>query len=82
MFGRILKKDISGNKVITATLSLFILLAAMLVSGALNIMITMLGINGASIYLGNNEDSETGSIIENSFVIQNKDFDFLLNLRA
>jgi len=117
MFGRIIKKDISRNKVITATLFLFIMLAAILVSGAVNIIITlfgsmdslftgsvaphyvqmhsgdldleeidsftesnplvknqhtvtMLGINGANIYLGNNEASEAGSIIENSFVTQ------------
>lgn len=126
MFGRILKKDISRNKVITATLFLFILLAAMLVSGAVHIIITlygsmdslfalshaphyvqmhsgalnqeeidafsdnnplvksqqtvtMLGINGANLYLGNNEASEANSIIENSFVTQNTDFDLLLN---
>lgn len=129
MFGRILKKDISRNKVITATLFLFILLAAMLVSGAVNIMITlfgsidslftlshaphyvlmhsgtlnqneidvfsesnplvksqqtvnMLGINGANIYFSNNEDSEASSIIENSFVTQNKTFDFLLDTES
>lgn len=126
MFGRILKKDIFRNKIITATLFLFILLAAMLVSGAVNIIITllgsmdslftmshaphyvqmhsgdlnqgeidafsersplvksqqtvtMLGINGAYIYLGNNGDSEAGSIIENNFVTQNGAFDFLLD---
>lgn len=129
MFTRILKKDISRNKVITATLFLFILLAAMLISGAFNIIITlfssmnslftqshaphyvqmhsgvlnqddidafsennelvkatqtvtMLGINGADIYIGNNEDSEANSIIENSFVTQNKDFDFLLDTKS
>jgi putative ABC transport system permease protein len=129
MFGRILKKDISRNKVITATLFLFILLAAMLVSGAVNIIITlfgsmdslfiqskaphyvqmhsgeidqsaidafsannplvesqqtvtMLGINGAYIYLGNNQDSEADSIIENSFVVQNKYFYFLFDTES
>jgi putative ABC transport system permease protein len=129
MLGRILKKDISRNKVITATLFLFIFLAAMLVSGAVNIIITlfgsmdslfalsnaphyvqmhsgeinqheiddfarntpmvksqqtvaMLGINGVYIYLGDNENSEANSIIENSFVTQNKDFDFLLDTES
>jgi len=43
MLGRILKKEISRNKVITATLFLFILLAAMLVSGAVHIIITLFG---------------------------------------
>lgn len=126
MFNRMLKKDISRNKVITATLFLFILLAAMLVSGAVNIIITLFGsmdslftqshaphyvqmhsgdlnqdeiddfsesnelvksqqtvtmldINGAYIYLGDNEVSEANSVIENSFVVQNEDFDFLLD---
>lgn len=129
MFGRILKKDISRNKVITTTLFLFILLAAMLVSGAVNIIITllgsmdslftqsnaphyvqmhsgdfdqaeideftagqplvkaqqtvtMLGIDGAYLYLGGNTDSEAGSIMENSFVTQNGSFDFLLDTES
>jgi putative ABC transport system permease protein len=126
---RILKKDISRNKVITSTLFLFILLAAMLVALAVNIIITLLasmdilftrsraphymqmhsgeinqseiddftrnnplvknqqtvtllGINGANIYLGGREESEAPSIMENSFVIQNKDFDFLLDMES
>lgn len=126
MFGRILKKDIIKNKVITATLFLFILLAAMLVSGAVHIITTLfgsidslfeqaraphfvqmtaeeinqneidvfahnnplvenqqtvklLGIDGINIYLGNNTVSEVGSIIDNSFVVQNRTFDFLID---
>lgn len=43
MLGRILKKDISRNKIITGALFLFILLAAVLVSGAVNIIITLSG---------------------------------------
>ncbi|MCL1963924.1 MAG: ABC transporter permease, partial [Firmicutes bacterium] len=43
MFAGIVQKDISRNKVITATLCLFILLAAMLVSSAANIMIALFG---------------------------------------
>jgi putative ABC transport system permease protein len=43
MFGRILNKDIRGNKVVTATLFLFILLAAMLVSASVHIIITLFG---------------------------------------
>lgn len=129
MKSRIIKKDISRNKVITSTLFMFILLAAMLVSGAVNIIITlfgsmnslfersivphyvqmhsgeidqdeidrfaennplakdqltvtMLGINGAYIYLGNNVDSEANSIIENSFITQNDTFDFLLDTES
>jgi len=129
MFGRILTKDISRNKVITATLFLFILLAAMLVSGAVHIIITLfgsidslfeqaraphfvqmtaeeinqneidifarnnplvesqqtvilLGIDGANIYLGNNAVSEAGSIIDNSFVVQNRIFDFLIDTNS
>ncbi|WP_083511990.1 ABC transporter permease [Amphibacillus sediminis] len=41
--------------------------------------VTMLGINGAYLYLGDNENSEANSIIENSFVKQNQEFDFLLD---
>ncbi|PAD74506.1 ABC transporter permease [Paenibacillus campinasensis] len=123
---RILRKDFSRNKIITATLFVFIMLAAMLVSGAAHIVVTlfgsidslftrshaphyvqmhagelnqadidafassnelvkdhqtvsMLGINGAYIYLGDNELSEAGSIVENSFVMQNHAFDYLLD---
>ncbi|MCL1995981.1 MAG: ABC transporter permease [Defluviitaleaceae bacterium] len=126
MFGRLLIKYILKNKVITATLFLFILVSAMLVSSAVHIVITLfgsidnlfeqarpphfvqmtseeinryeidifaqnnplveshqvvdlLGIDGANIYIGNNTESKRGSIIDNSFVIQNSLFDFLLD---
>lgn len=43
MFIRMLKNDLKRSRVITATLFLFILLAAMLVSGAVSIILTLSG---------------------------------------
>lgn len=127
LFSKILKKDIQRNKIITATLFAFILLAALLVSSAAGMLtelfgsmnnlyqkadgphfvqmhsgafeqsqleqfaannelvkkeqiIEMLNINGAHIVLGNNETSEANSIMENAFVKQAKDFDYLLDM--
>ena len=126
MKGKILKRDIARNKVITSTLFLFILMAAMLVSSAVALItqlfgamdallersnaahfaqlhmgeltqsdiddfsathsdivkaqqtVELLGINGSSIFLADNTESEADSAMENSFVVQNKNFDFLL----
>lgn len=41
MLKRILQKDLARNKVVTATLFIFIFLAAMLVSSATNIIIEL-----------------------------------------
>lgn len=124
---KMLKNDLKRNRMITMTLFAFILLAAMLVSSAINIILTLfgsmdslleksnvahfvqlhagtivqedldafahenqelikaqqtvalLGINGASIYIGGRDIPETGSVMENSFVRQNQQFDFLLD---
>ncbi|MBU3875908.1 FtsX-like permease family protein [Faecalicatena sp. AGMB00832] len=43
--------------------------------------VTMLNIDGESLFLQVNGDSEVNSIIENSFVKQNEAFDFLLDSR-
>jgi len=43
MFRRILKKDISRNKVIIATLFLFIMLASLMVSSAINVIFELFG---------------------------------------
>lgn len=129
MIRRMIKKDISRNRVITATLFVFILLASMLVSVAMNIVITlfgsmnslfeqsvvphyvqmhtgelspatitafaesnplvkdhqiveMIGVDGEFLWLGNREESEAGSIVENSFITQNEHFDFLLDTNS
>lgn len=42
----------------------------------------LLNIENQSIYLGNNKESEVNSIMDNSFVVQNKLFDFLLDLNS
>ena len=41
--------------------------------------VIMLDIDGTNIYLGNNEESQIASIMDNSFVVQNRRFDFLLD---
>lgn len=127
MIIRMLKNDLKRNRMITAALSGFIILAAMLVSGAITIVLTLfgsmdtllksadaahfsqlhadtleqrelddfvkennrlikaqqtvelLGIGGANIYLGGREQSEADSLMENSFVRQNRQFDYLLD---
>ena len=127
MLRAILKKDIARNKTAAAALFAFVLLAAMLVSGAATMLaalsgsigglfarasvphfvqmhagemdqasidafahsnaalisgqqtVAMLNVSGASLYLGSNEASEAGSVMENAFVTQNGSFDFLLN---
>jgi len=43
MFGRILKKDFLRNRIITATLFAFIMLAALLVSSATGIITELFG---------------------------------------
>ncbi len=48
MFIKTLKKDIKRNKIVTITLFVFILLAAFLVSSAINII---LGLTGAMNHL-------------------------------
>lgn len=130
MMIRMLKNDLKRNRMITATLFVFIVLAAMLVSSASNIILTLfgsmdtlfekskvahfaqlhkgiihqedldsfayenhklikeeqtvelLGINGANIYIGGGDISEANSVMENSFVRQNKKFDFLLDTNS
>ncbi|ABX41818.1 ABC transporter permease [Lachnoclostridium phytofermentans] len=125
MIGRMLKKDLLRKRVITVTLFVFIMLAALLVAGAAGIItelfgsmdslfekssvphfmqmhageidqpaidsfveervdivknqqtVELLNINGANIILGNNENSEADSVMENAFVKQNVTFDFL-----
>lgn len=125
---RILKIDFQRNKLIAATLFLFILLAALAVSSATGVITEMSGalenlfekariphfsqmhvgeinqkaidnfaikhneliesnqttkilnIDGANIFLGNNESSEADSLQQNAFVRQNKEFGFLLDM--
>lgn len=126
MLKKILKRDLSRNKLIIAILFVFIMLAAMLTSSAISLILELLGsvnvlfeksaaphyvqmysgelnqeaidsfsekidivskqqtttllnINSAYIFLGNNEEAQTNSILENSFVVQNNSFDFLLD---
>lgn len=128
MISRMLKNDLKRNKIITVTLFIFIVFAAMLVSSAIHIIITLfgsmdtlleessaahfaqlhagslnqdeldqfsakngnliksqqtvelLGISGNNIYLvGDQGVSESDSVMENSFVKQNKQFDYLLD---
>lgn len=127
MMLRMLKNDLKRNKIITATLCSFMILAAMLVSGAVSIILTLsgsmdtllersdaahfaqlhagemeqadvdtfvsehenlikaqqtvelLGISGANIYIGGQAHSEADSLMENSFVRQNKQLDYLLD---
>ena len=127
MMLHMLKNDLKRNRIITASLCGFFILAAMLVSGAITIILTLsgsmdtllasadvahfsqlhageveqteldnfvrenrslvkaqqtvelLGINGANIYIGGREQSEADSLMENSFVRQNQQFDYLLD---
>lgn len=127
MMFRMLKNDLKRNRMFTAALCGFIILAAMLVSGAITIVLTLfgsmdtllkfadvahfsqlhagtleqaelddfvrengqlikaqqtvelLGISGANIYLGGREQSEADNLMENSFVRQNRQFDYLLD---
>lgn len=41
--------------------------------------VVLLNISGGSIFLGNEPEPESDSVLENSFVRQNRDFDFLLD---
>lgn len=41
--------------------------------------VALLGIGGANIYIGDRTSSEADSVMENSFVKQNRQFDFLLD---
>lgn len=43
-------------------------------------ILTMLNIDGANLLISPNGELEHGSVMENLFVMQNQDFDFLLNL--
>lgn len=127
MMTRMLKNDLKRNRMITVILCVFIILAAMLVSGAISIILTLLGsmdtlleradtahfaqlhagsieqrefddfvrennqliraqqtvellgIDGANIYINNQTHSEADSLMENSFVRQNEQFDYLLD---
>lgn len=126
MIGKILKKDLIRNQVITLILFVFILLAAFLVASAIGIVmelsgamdslfektkapdfvqmhtgeldqgaidefvrqhpdmvkgqqtVALLNINGANIVMGQNQLTEADSVMENAFVTQNTDFDFLV----
>ena len=42
--------------------------------------VEMLTIDGVTLYLGNTSESEADTVMDISFVVQNTDFDFLLNL--
>jgi putative ABC transport system permease protein len=42
--------------------------------------VEMLTIDGASLYLGDSQESEADTVMDISFVVQNTGFDFLLNL--
>lgn len=126
MLKKILKKDLSRNKLIIAILFIFIMLAAMLTSSVISLILELLGsvnvlfeksvaphyvqmyagelnqeeinsfsekidivkkqqtatllnINNAYIFLGDNKEAQINSILENSFVVQNHKFDFLLD---
>lgn len=123
---KILKKDLSGNKLIIAILFILIMLAAMLTSSAISLILeligsvnvlfeksvaphyvqmyagelnqeeinsfsekidivkkqqtaTLLNINSAYIFLDDNKEAQINNILENSFVVQNHKFDFLLD---
>lgn len=127
MLRRMLKNDLQRNRIVTATLFVFIVMSAMLVSSAVNIILTLfgsidvllekssaahfaqlhagsmeqtvvdaffhehdelikaqqtvelLGIDGANIFIGDRDISEADSVMENSFVRQNNQFDYLLD---
>ena len=127
MLLKILKKDIKRNKIITATLFMFITLAIMLVVSATSIImelagsmdnlfqqtnvphlvqmhtgeinrqeiidyattqediesyqiVEMLNVDGTSLTIGNQTTTEEKSVMDVSFVTQNQQFDFLINL--
>ena len=128
MFTRMLKKDYSRNRIIIVTLFLFIMSAALSISGAAAVIAEMSGalgnlfekaqiphftqmhageisqqtidsfvsehddliesqqtaqmlnVDGANIFLGNNERSEADSIQQNAFVKQNTAFGFFLDM--
>lgn len=126
MLKKILKKDLSRNKLIMAILFVFITLATMLtasaagilseLSGSVNLLfeksaaphyvqmyageldqkaidsfteqtalvssqqtVSLLNINGAYLFLGKQEESQANSVLENSFMVQNNAFDYLLD---
>ena len=125
MIGRMLKNDLNRNKIITVTLFLFIMMAALLVSSAVGMIteltgamsqffqaaqaphfvqmhagdlnqqqvddftvgnplvksqqtVEMINIDNSNLFFGDNTEAEKNSVMEVSFVTQNKDFDFLL----
>lgn len=127
MLLKILNKDIKRNKIITATLFMFITLAIMLVVSATSIImelagsmdnlfqqtnvphlvqmhtgeinrqeiidyastqediesyqiVEMLNVDGTSLTIGNQTATEEKSVMDVSFVTQNQQFDFLINL--
>lgn len=126
MFKKILKKDLSRNKIIMVILFLFIMLAAMSAASAVNLILSLQGsvnslfekskaphfvqmyagelnqdeitsfarntdlvkdqqtsvllnINSANLFFGDSGKSQSDSILENSFVVQNENFDYLLD---
>jgi putative ABC transport system permease protein len=129
MILKILKKDIRRNKVTAAVLLVFILLAALLVGSAANIVTTLFGAidnmfaagnpphfvqmhsgeidkdevrefaemnplvkdwmiseavvaDSSVLYWNGGSESDAASVMENYFVEQNTDFDYLLNLKS
>lgn len=126
---KLLKMDMKRNKVVVGTLFAFIMLAALLISGASSIImslsgstaklleatssshysqlhsgeldvevvtafakkhkdliketqiVNLLNINGSNLYLGKDAVSEADSVMDNSFVKQNKHFDFILDTK-
>lgn len=128
MLIRMLKKDIRRNKLINATLLLFITLAVLTISSAVGVITEMSGalenlfekssiphftqmhagdinrqaidsfaaehnelieshqtskmlnIDGANLFLGNNESSQANNIQQNAFVKQNTAFGFFLDM--
>ncbi|MGF7012109.1 putative ABC transport system permease protein [Lachnospiraceae bacterium PF1-22] len=126
MTGRIIRKDLARNKIVTLTLFCFILIASLLVSGAVRIVtemtgavdalfsqaaapdfiqmhtgdvdqgaidrfaeqtsmvtsqqtVEMLNIDNANLAFAGRQPA-TNSVMENGFVRQNEEFDFLLDL--
>ena len=121
-----LKNDVARNKIITATLFLFIMMAALLVSSAIGMItelagamnqffqaaeaphfvqmhageldqqqidafstqnplvkrqqtVEMINIDNSHLYFGASGEAEKNSVMEVSFVVQNQQFDFLLD---
>ena len=126
MIKRILKKEFGKNKAINITVFLFILLSALLISGATSTIYTLVGsidnffeksrtpdftqshtgtvnrqlladfaegsdlvkeyqanemitIDGATLYIGNENESESASAMDVSFVTQSEKFDYILD---